>query len=289
LLDAYKQCARTIWRTTVPETHLHEGMPPIALLKENRYQVVLDPLISSTDLIVHPDALFRTAKARKSVTFGSVRFLKHEQICSNDRLMLALDALALSKTIKNLPLVGKAVHGPQYAVSTVPLSKWQPRARSHLKALLTTLQTPTTPPLVLNKHCPACEFRLRCRRLAIEQDNLTLLGNIHAKDCEKLANRGIFTVTQLSYTYRPRRSRKINRLPTPKHDAALKALAIRKGIVHVLGEPCFGISPKQTIYIDVEGLSDPVFYYLIGIRINDDNKDVQHSFLANTPAEERDI
>jgi len=46
--------------------------------------------------------------------------------------------------------------------------------------------------------------------------------------------RGIFTVFQLSYTFRaPRRSARA----LPKHQPALKAIAIRKNQIHILGTP----------------------------------------------------
>ncbi len=36
------------------------------------------------------------------------------------------------------------------------------------------------------------------------------------------------------------------------------------------------------VYLDVEGLSDRDFYYLIGVRIMTGDSAVQHSFWANT-------
>src|SRR5262249_47749119 len=53
----------------------------------------------------------------------------------------------------------------------------------------------------LNNHCPLCEFQQRCRARALETDHLTLLRGIGAQEVARLARRGIFTVTQLSYTF----------------------------------------------------------------------------------------
>jgi hypothetical protein len=36
------------------------------------------------------------------------------------------------------------------------------------------------PPLVLNKHCQVCEFQSRCRKVAVEMDDLSLLANMTA-------------------------------------------------------------------------------------------------------------
>jgi predicted RecB family nuclease len=51
---------------------------------------------------------------------------------------------------------------------------------------------------VLHKHCPAWEFQLRCRGLAIERDDLSLLGAITAKERVKFEEKGISTITQCS-------------------------------------------------------------------------------------------
>jgi len=40
---------------------------------------------------------------------------------------------------------------------------------------------------------------------AIEKDDLSLLGGMSENERKKLRSKGIFTVTQLSYTFRPRR------------------------------------------------------------------------------------
>jgi hypothetical protein len=50
---------------------------------------------------------------------------------------------------------------------------------------------------VLHKHCPAWDFQLRCRGLAIERDDLSL-GAITAKERVKFEEKGISTITQCS-------------------------------------------------------------------------------------------
>lgn len=61
------------------------------------------------------------------------------------------------------------------------------------------------PDLILNRHCPACDYKSRCHEKAIEKDDLSLLGGMTEKERKKLNSKGIFTVTQLSYTFQPRR------------------------------------------------------------------------------------
>ena len=61
------------------------------------------------------------------------------------------------------------------------------------------------PTPVLNKHCSECEFQARCRQKAIEKDDLSLLSRMTEKERKKFNSKGFFTITQLSYTFRPRR------------------------------------------------------------------------------------
>ena len=87
-----------------------------------------------------------------------------------------------------------------------------------------------------------------------------------AKERQKLRSKGIFTVTQLSYTFRPRRRPKRLRDKREKYHHSLKALAIREKKIHIVGSPELKIEGTP-VYLDVEGLPDRDFYYLIGVRI----------------------
>src|SRR5439155_384607 len=66
-------------------------------------------------------------------------------------------------------------------------------------------QSAAPPPLLLNRHCAECAFRRSCRAAAVAKDDLSLLRGLSPKDIAGLNRRGIFTVTQYSYTFRPGR------------------------------------------------------------------------------------
>jgi predicted RecB family nuclease len=69
-----------------------------------------------------------------------------------------------------------------------------------------TEEKPTqTPALILNRHCSSCQFQQNCRAKAKEMDHLSLLTGITEREINKLNKKGLFTVTQLSYTYRARK------------------------------------------------------------------------------------
>src|SRR5439155_17064934 len=160
--------------------------------------------------------------------------------------------------------------------------------RTRIEKIDALLSSPSPPDLVLNRHCAECEFQPRCRKIAVEKDDLSLLAGMSAKERQKLRNKGIFTVTQLSYTFRPRRRPKRLRDNREKYHHSLKALAIREKKIHIAGSPELKIEGTP-VYLDVEGLPDRDFYYLIGVRIGNGESAVQHSLWADTVEEEGKI
>src|ERR1035437_6752373 len=79
----------------------------------------------------------------------------------------------------------------------------------------------------LNRHCPECAFQRSCRDIATSKDDLSLLPNMHKREREKQNRKGFFTVTQLSYTFRPRRRPSKQQAGSLLYNHSLKALAIR--------------------------------------------------------------
>ena len=103
-------------------------------------------------------------------------------------------------------------------------------------------------------------------------------------------NRGLFSVTQLSYAYRPRRRSKRASNRSVKYDHSLKALAIRENKIHVVGNPSFAL-PDRYAFFDVEGTPDEQTYYLIGLLVKkpDSPELVRHSLWADDDSEEEKI
>ena len=143
------------------------------------------------------------------------------------------------------------------------------------------------PEPILNNHCPACQFQQRCRARAAAIDHLSLLRGMGEKEIAKLGRRGIFTITQLSYTYRPRRTGKDQR-PIRGHSFALQALAIREKKIYVLGNPELPDSPVR-IYFDIEGSAERGTAYLIGMIVEDGGSERRFSFWADGDGQEERI
>jgi predicted RecB family nuclease len=215
----------------------------------------------------------------KAAQFIPTRFIFTNKLGKDDKLLLAFDAFVLAKSLGREVKNGKIIHGDDHAMLKVRTLTLVGEVRSHLDKIATILSTPTPPDLVLNRHCAECDFQTRCRKIAIEKDDLSLLANMSAKERQKLRSKGIFTITQLSYTFRPRRRPKRQRDKNEKYHHSLKALAIREEKIHIVGTPEIKIEGTP-IYLDVEGLPDRDFYYLIGLRIGNGESAVQHSLWA---------
>src|SRR5207244_9935468 len=94
------------------------------------------------------------------------------------------------------PPFGKIISGGAYAVAKVQLEAWIPSAQAVLGKITAQQASRTPPPLVLNKHCAACEFQAHCRQSALEQGDLSLLSGMRAQERKKQESNGIFSVTQ---------------------------------------------------------------------------------------------
>jgi predicted RecB family nuclease len=154
----------------------------------------------------------------------------------------------------------------------------------------TTTASPELPPIILNKHCPLCPFQRLCQAQAEQEDNLSLLDSIStAKMVKKYARKGIFTVNQLSYLYRPRKQRKRSRKSVvSKHDVALQALVMRTGKIFILRMPELSRQPVE-IFLDIEGIPDQQMYHLIGLLICNGDNCAYHALWANTLADEEQM
>ncbi|WP_336490660.1 TM0106 family RecB-like putative nuclease [Methylobacterium nigriterrae] len=277
-------------RAGVPPREVFVGTLPPETLRAGIYSLVIDPDIPFSWGTGHPDALERLplAGARARIIYRPIRCARNEKTNTADKLALAFDTLATSEIAGQTPSTGMIIRGSNCVKQSVPIAKLLVRARSVLKTARVILSAATPPALELNKYCPTCQFQTRCRKLAIENDDLSLLPTMSGKARKRTMQKGISTVAQLSYTFRPPRRRRSASDTKLKHDPALKALAVRTGRIHIVGSPT--LSPAGTVaYIDVEGIPDRSFYYLVGLRYSSGEQEVQRSFWADDEAGEQEM
>ncbi len=225
----------------------------------------------------------------KATQFVPIRFIFTNKLGKDDKLLLAFDAFVISEMIGREIRFGKIIHGDDHVMLKVKTSPLAGEVRKRIETIAALLSNPVPPDLVLNRHCAECEFQARCRQKAIETDDLSLLAGMSEKERKNLHRKGIFTVTQLSYMFRPRRRPKRLRDKRETYHHSLKALAIREKKIHIVGSPELEIDGTP-VYLDVEGLPDRDFYYLIGLCIGNGESGVQqHSLWADTVADEGKI
>ena len=208
-------------------------------LQDNQYRFLVDCTLRTAELQSNFHALERFSESinEKHNPYIPIRFIPKIKITPEDKLLLAFDALVLADYFGKPSPIGKIIYGTKQKVAKVDLSKLIETAKYLIAKIVTQQTNSTSPSPILNKHCPECEFHKRCRDLAIEKDELTLLAGMTEKEKGKWDNKGIFSVTELSYTFRARRKPKHSASKPDKYSHALKALAIREKKIFVVGNP----------------------------------------------------
>jgi len=251
---------------------------------------LLDAELQHDDIAVRFEGLQRVPGSSTAgdfhyvpVLFGANRRLHHA-----DKALLELLGLLLSEVQGVAPRYGLVYHGQECRLSKVMLSVGLSGAKI-LRGELSLLQRGEAQPhLVLNDHCPTCEFSTRCREQALREDNLSLLRGLGQKAITAYARRGILTLTQLAHTFRPRRKGKRSGGPSNKRYFALQALALRDRQVYVLGKPDVQTADVR-IFMDLEGIPDDGFVYLIGAIVCEGATQIAYSFWADSRDQEESI
>lgn len=143
------------------------------------------------------------------------------------------------------------------------------------------------PPACLVKHCAECQFQKDCADLMRRDDSLSLLSGLSLKKVQQYHKKGIFTVTQLSYQFRPRRSKKRSEQKAI-YKPELQALALRSGKTYLASTSKITRS-KTEIYLDIEGIPEAKFTYLIGLQVVNEGRTTSHSFWASNREDEQEI
>jgi len=264
---------------------VHNLLVQPAVLKQGA-SLLLNVAVETKELSLCFDALQRVHGPSSLGDFHYIPVLFHEAEHPSraQRSLLELHGLILGVYQGREPDFGVLMHGQSCAVTRMRLPLHNGQARQVLQDIK-ALQTGSPPRLVLNSHCGICEFRQRCQAEARAKDDLSLLRGIGEKEIVKYNKRGIFTVMQLSCTFRPRKQPRPSRPKPQSHQAALQALAIREQKVYVYGTPELPTCPTR-IYFDLEGDPERRFTYLLGMIVQTGAMEERYSFWADTPAAE---
>jgi predicted RecB family nuclease len=89
---------------------------------------------------------------------------------------LEVMGLFLSRIQGIAPSTGIIYHGLQCVATTVRFTSGLRAAEELVDGVTRMQRGDAAQRLLLNPHCPACEFRRQCQAQAVEQDTLSLLG-----------------------------------------------------------------------------------------------------------------
>src|ERR1700674_3854343 len=293
LFEKFKQKCQRRLRSRFGDDEFHEGSVLPQNLAKAKDRLLLNCMAETPQIKSRINALERVPTSgntsnTKHNPYVPIRFVPSEKIADHDKFLLAFDAIALAAASGRTLLVGKIMHGDELATVTVKLLPYIKIAQSIINKITSQQACQTPPPLILNKHCVECGFRVQCRQVALKSDDLSLLSGMPDKERKRLHNRGILSVTQLSYLFRPRRKRRSLASKPDKNSYALRALAIRDNKIHIVGKPELKITGTP-VYLDVEGVPDRGCYYLIGILTPSGSSWVRQFFWADEVSDEKEM
>ena len=248
---------------------------------------LLDATLEDDLVSLNFDGLKKVAGASKLGEYHYVPILCFEsrQVRKDQKLLLEIYGWFLSGVQGRSPPYGIIWHGTECKGTKVRLTNDGRRTERVLRELKELAGSEATPRLLLNDHCQLCEFRQRCHAQALQEDNLSLLFSMGEKEIMAYNRKGFFTVTQISHTFRYRKPRKRAKKHAHPHYFSLQARSIRTGLVHIHGTPSLP-SAETRVYLDMEGIPDQDFYYLIGVLVEVGQSLNYHSFWADKEEEQ---
>jgi predicted RecB family nuclease len=250
-------------------------------------EIVAAADLTADGLHAHYDFLKKVNESSRLGRFSyeSVKVIGTRRASRPDTLGLAYEGLVLGEVQGRQPSSGMLVLLGDRRAKVKLVGKYK-EVRRIVDVLRAWAGNPAGdgPPVLLNKHCPNCPFRDACLQQAEREDNLSLLDRMTPKLMRKYHEKGIFTVKQLSYLFKPRRSRKKAKRQV-RHSLELQALAIRTGKVHVEHLPELPRSPIE-LFLDFEGVPDCDSYYLAGLLVCTGGEAKYESFWADDAAGE---
>ena len=242
---------------------------------------------------------FKFANANIGITLDGVEFkdkknitpifiTPFEKVTTNDKLFVSLQA-SLIETEFNLKILNcKVIHGNNLQRTQFKLSSTAKIIKKIIVELNKILLSSDEPALILNRHCTYCEFSTSCKEKANANGNMSLLDRATPKVIEKYKKKGIFTIQQLSYLYKPRRRKKRAKELIIAHNIELQALALRTDKIYAQQLPELSRQAVE-LFLDIEGNPDQELYYLIGVLISKDDTTICNSFWADNTIDEAHI
>lgn len=238
---------------------------------------VLNTKFSKNNIEIEPDGVEIISK----YNVVPIYITPHEKITSVDKLFVSAQGLLLKSEFKLQVDYCRIVFGEELKQSKIKLLTYLSKAKEELNVMNEMLSNAETPILMKNKHCSVCAYYEDCNEILVEKNDLSLITALKPAEIIKKNSKGIFTVLQLSYLFRPTKRVYQKRKFIPE----LKALAIREMKTYIFDMPKVKQSDVK-IFIDFEGIPDRNFVYLIGVLILNNDTEETYSFWADSDDEE---
>lgn len=256
----------------------------------SKVNVIIQPTLEIEAFQISFDAMDIDSNKNSSLKklMIPVVVIPNETISKIGKLSICIKCIVLSQSYGMDFEFGKIVYGSDLKILKFKIEPFLMEAKRMLNELTEMTKGEFRPILFQKSHCKICEFQEACKKELIKQDSLGLLSRMDEKEIKKHNNKGIFTVTQLSYTFRPRKRNK--RVKTNQHPYyfPLQALAIREQKIFLYDKVNMP-NAKTRVFIDMEGYLHGSFVYLIGILIVENEREIKHSLWADSPDKEKEI
>ena len=216
--------------------------------------------------------------------FTPIFITPFEKVTRVDKLFLALQCTLIQTNFNIQASICKIIFGQNLKETKFKVSTFSKAIKKASVDLTKLLSNSNAPLFYKNQHCQICEFENACLEKLVERDDLSLLASLKPKEILQKNNRGIFSVKQLSYSFRSKKNPYRKRTFVPE----LKALAIRDNKTFIQEMP--NLNEVETeVFLDFEGIPDRNSNYLIGLIIRTGNIEKEHSFWANNKEDENYI
>lgn len=166
--------------------------------KRAKWRVAIGPVARAGDLESAIEAIeqFPEESQGKQGQLIPIRFIRTNTLTKDDRMLVAFDALVLSEMLGCANKFAKIIHGDESATLKVKAGSLASEVRKQIEKIRGLVSADSPPDLILNRHCTVCEFQSRCRKKAIETDDLSLLANMSKQERKQYNSKGILTVRQ---------------------------------------------------------------------------------------------
>ncbi|MCD4818502.1 MAG: TM0106 family RecB-like putative nuclease [Candidatus Cloacimonetes bacterium] len=250
------------------------------LLSPINHSRFIEPFIKNEEYYINIDFIeVDTFKQNNIITGICYSVIPFDKISRIDKIYLVILILIINSNSKFFIETGKIIYGKKQKSSRIKISSYQREAKEYLRKIAKVLSKEIEITPFWKKHCSVCEFNHLCIKKFKKQDNLSLLTGLSQIQINKLNRKGIFTINQFSYTYKPKKRPSKQPIRT---EFALKALAIREKKTYIKEIPKLPLAQTK-IFLDFETLYDEDFYYLIGMNICSNGNSENYSFWSDAP------